>query len=410
MQNFSPDPMKIGQRLQVERKARGLTQHDLANLLGVARTTVVAVEKGERALQSSEIAILSAAWKTSVSDLVRERPVVEPIAPQLRAAAPSKILSQADVDGVNDAAEALRKLGESYLELETLVGRSLVQNYPSAYSLGIMPPLEAAADIAARERSRLGLGNAPVPHLRSILENEVGLRIFLLKLPSRLAGMFAFNIQLGGLIALNAAHPVERRLWTLAHEYWHFLCDRHRADVCALPGVAPRRLNENERLADVFAAHFLMPEAGLKRRFYDLKASRNNELKTGDLLHLKRQYGVTFQALTFRLEELKLLRSGTWKSLSSSGFRVREAEAMVGISTQTEREERLPLRYIELAIEAYERAEITEKQLANFLGCELVEARQVVRDYSREWVVSDEGKTGDLEISLDQELVEAVGS
>lgn len=406
MQTELLNPKILGQRLQIERKARGLTQQQLANLLGVARTTIVAVEKGERTLQPEEIARLAEAWKVSINDLVRERPAIEPLAPQLRAAAPSVGLSESDVAGVGETAEALRQLGENYLELERLVGRPISQNYPPVYSLESMPPLEAAADIAARERRRLDLGDAPVPHLRSVLENEIGLRVFLLPMPSRLAGMFAFDVQLGGLIALNASHPVERRLWTLAHEYYHFLCDRYRADVYVLPGIAPRRLSESERLADVFAAHFLMPTAGLKRRFYELKAARVAGVMPGDLLHLKRQYGVSFQALTIRLEELKLVRSGTWAMLNKSGFREREAEAMAGLPPRDESEKRLPQRYLELAVEAYDRAELTEGQLAKMLGCDVIEARRIVRELSREWVVSDEGTTGNLEISLDLPLAE----
>lgn len=400
------NPKILGQRLQIERKARGLTQQQLANLLRVARTTIVAVEKGERTLQPEEIARLAQAWEISISDLVRERPAVEPLAPQLRAAAPSSGLSKNDVVGVNQTAETLRQLGENYLELESLVGRPMTQNYPPPYSLDAMPPLEAAGDIAVRDRRRLDLGNAPLPHLRAVLENDVGLRIFLLPMPSRLAGMFAFDVRLGGLIALNASHPVERRLWTLAHEYYHFLCDRYRADVYVLPGVSPRRTSESERMADIFAAHFLMPTAGLKRRFYELKAARVDGVMPGDLLHLKRQYGVSFQALTLRLEELKLVRSGTWNMLNKSGFREREAEAMAGLPPRDESEPRLPQRYLELAVEAYDRIELTEGQLAKMLGCDVIEARRMVRELSREWVVSDEGTTGNLEIPLDLPLAE----
>ncbi len=40
------DPKLLGQRLQDSRKARGLTQQDVANELGMARTTVTALERG----------------------------------------------------------------------------------------------------------------------------------------------------------------------------------------------------------------------------------------------------------------------------------------------------------------------------------------------------------------------------
>ena len=42
------DPKALGQRLQEARKARGFTQQQIADKLGVARTTLIAIEKGER--------------------------------------------------------------------------------------------------------------------------------------------------------------------------------------------------------------------------------------------------------------------------------------------------------------------------------------------------------------------------
>jgi hypothetical protein len=37
---------------------------------------------------------------------------------------------------------------------------------------------ELAEDVAIRERLRLGLGDQPIPNIRSLLETEVGVRIF----------------------------------------------------------------------------------------------------------------------------------------------------------------------------------------------------------------------------------------
>ena len=403
----SLDPKILGQRLQAERKARGLTQNDVASIIGVARTTIVAVEKGERLLQADEIMRLANEWQMPVSDLVRSRPIVEPLVPQLRAATPQSGLKPADVEGVSIAAEKIRHLGESYLELENLLGRPLLQTYPPAYAVSTMPVSDAAADIAQRERNRLGLGDGPISNLRAVLENDVGVRIFLLPLPSRIAGMFAFDAQLGGCIALNRAHPAGRRLWTLAHEFWHFLCDRYRADVYTLSGATPRRQSENERLADAFAAHFLMPAGGLRRRFYEIKASKSDGITPADLLHLARHYGVTFQALTLRLEELKLLRSGTWDMLNAAGFRVHEVKALSGLLPRDDQEERLPLRFLLLAAEAYDRAEISEGQLARLLDCDRLEARRIVQELSHTRFISDEGTAGELQIQLGQSLAEA---
>ena len=59
---------------------------------------------------------------------------------------------------------------------------------------------KAAEELAAAERMRLGLGDGPVAHLRDALEADVGLRIFTLDLPSRVAGLFAYSEDLGGCV------------------------------------------------------------------------------------------------------------------------------------------------------------------------------------------------------------------
>lgn len=388
--NAENDARSFARRLQTERKARGQTQNDVAALLGVARTTVVAVEKGERALTPIETMRLAEVWNVKVSDLVRQRRAGEPLAPQLRAAAPTKQLKPGENDALWHSAEKLRILSENYLELEDLAGNALRAKFPPVYEVGIMPPGETAEDIslkipsgkiaediALRERQRLGLSDGPIPYLRALLENEVGLRVFLLPLPSRIAGMFAFDPTLGACVALNVAHPSERRLYTLAHEYFHFLTERYRADVCTLQELSSKRASSSEKMADAFAACFLMPASGLRRRFYELKAAKTDGAVTpGDLLHLKRQYGVSFAALTLRLEELGLVRAGILKTLQDAGFSVREAEAHAGFSPGT-REEALPERMRVLAATALIEGEISEGRAARLLDCDRIEIRRI---------------------------------
>src|SRR5690348_17253375 len=72
------EPRIVGVRLQEARKARGLTQQEAADDLGVARTTITAMEKGERTVQPGELRRLAALYGRSVHDLLRQRePVVD---------------------------------------------------------------------------------------------------------------------------------------------------------------------------------------------------------------------------------------------------------------------------------------------------------------------------------------------
>ena len=79
------DPRVLGGRLQDARKAAGLTQQQVADALGVARTTVVAIEKGERRISANELVRFAKICHRSVSDFVSRKTVTESFVPQFRA-------------------------------------------------------------------------------------------------------------------------------------------------------------------------------------------------------------------------------------------------------------------------------------------------------------------------------------
>jgi Zn-dependent peptidase ImmA (M78 family) len=91
-------------------------------------------------------------------------------------------------------------------------------------------------------------------------------------------------------------------------------------------------------------------------------------------------YGVSLNALTMRLEELRLLPAGIWEKLKDRGLKVRKVQEQLGISTIPARDSRLPIRYQYLAIAAFNECAITEGQLAKFLGVDRLEARRIVEE------------------------------
>jgi transcriptional regulator with XRE-family HTH domain len=93
----SIDPVVLGARLQEARKARGMTQQDVADHMDIARTTLVAIEKGERRLTPEELIKLAAFYGRPISEFVGRQTAVEGFAPQFRATwskalAPTKMI------------------------------------------------------------------------------------------------------------------------------------------------------------------------------------------------------------------------------------------------------------------------------------------------------------------------------
>src|SRR5690349_5378293 len=70
------DPKELGKRLQQARKGRGLTQEAVAQLVDMARTTLVAIEKGERRVKAGELISLARVYGQQIGDFVRPRPQV----------------------------------------------------------------------------------------------------------------------------------------------------------------------------------------------------------------------------------------------------------------------------------------------------------------------------------------------
>ena len=379
------NPYDLGKRLKQAREQRGMTQEAAAKIIEVARTTLVAIEKGERRLKSSELVKLARAYGKSVSDFLVLTPPIESFEVQFRSASRR---GEAEKTEVQSVILRFQEFCQNYLELEELIKSPLPRNYPPEYHLDDTFPINIIAEsIANAERQRLGLGDKPIPLLREILEQEVGIRIFYLPMPSqsKCSEMYSYNETVGACMAINANHPQERQLWSLAHGYLHFLAHRYHPVIDYLDEY--QRMPKSEQLAEAFPKYFLMPTSSLLKRYNDIKRSQGKFTPT-HLIHLAHYYGVSIQALCYRLEEMQLLPSGTYNRLKDSGFKIREAQQELGLENNPNKSYDLtPTHYQRLAIEAYNRELITEGAFAHFLGVDRLEARrlaEILREPSQE--------------------------
>ncbi len=294
------DMRKLGRELQQARTKRGLKQAEAAQVLNVARTTITAIEKGERRIKADELIKLARAYGRQVNDFIRQRPQIEPFQVQFR----GPFLRDEDENSeISKYIDELEELSRDYLELEQITNSPLVKKYPSEYTIDGLRVDMAAEDVADQERKRLGLGNGPIPILRDVLEQDVGLRIFYLAIkPSKYSAMYLYDHELGGCIGVNILHPEERRRWSLAHDYGHFLAHRYKPTMFVINNY--QRIPQSEQFADYFAACFLMPTSGLTMRFNDIRKTKE-KIVVADLCMLAYYYGVSVAALTLRLEDLR---------------------------------------------------------------------------------------------------------
>ena len=370
------DPKVLGRRLAEARKARGVTQEDAAKHLECSRPTLIAIEKGTRPARGEELMKLASFYGRPVHELVRPGEPLVDLQPHLRGVAQRTELQDPELV---EAIGALQRFAEDYRRLEEIMNAPMKLNYPAEVRLGTrLDVTSLAEDVAVQERQRLGLGDQPIIDLRSILETEIGLRIVYEDLPSPVAGMFAYVADFGGVIAVNRKHPPERQRATMLHEYGHLIVDRHKPgiDPVAYPGRKP----PNERFAEGFAMAFLMPATSVRRRFNEVVNS-TEDFQIADLCRLSHLYFVSLEAMTLRLEGRGLIPHGVREHLKESHFEVRKASEILGLPKHPASQDRLPDRYRYLAVHAYERGELSEGQLARFLRCDPVTAREIVAQY-----------------------------
>lgn len=381
------NPTVIGKQLQLARQRRGKTQEEAASEIGVARTTITAIEKGERRIKPSELIKLADAYNVSIADLVGESPTTESFDVQFRSVTGK---TAQETDDIQKSIGELRDLCRDFVELERIMNAPLPRRYPPQYSIEGLPVSLAAERIAQEERNRLGLGDSPIADARNIFECEVGIRVFFIPIrPSTYSEIYHYDNDLGACMAINILHPEQRRRWSMAHAYAHFIAHRYRPSVSMLDRY--RRKPESERFADDFTTFFLLPTGGVLRQFSEIKSARKG-FNVGDLFAMAHYYGVAPQSLSLRLEELGLLPNQTWERLKDRGIKVRDVEQEIGLESSEANADMLPSYYKQLAIEALDKGEITEGRFARFLRMDRLTAR-VAAEELRKLFAGDENST-----------------
>lgn len=369
----------VGERLRIAREAANVTQAAAALAIGVARTTIVAIEQGERRVRMNELQKLAKLYRTSVNALLRQEAVHVDLAPRFR-----KL--EGNYDGAAAAVELLADLAKAEVELENLLGIQRVRNYPPERPI-LKGDVKAQAEQDAAElRQRLGLGSGPISNIVTLLEMDLGVRIYVRRFDGRISGLFAYDEALGACMLLNANHPHDRRVQTAGHETGHFVSTRRQ------PEILHQHEEENsreERYANAFARAFLTPARGVMQKFEDVTAG-SDRLTRRHVIVLAHFYGVSREAMVRRLEELGSVKPGTWDWFQSNGgITDEQARQVLGdLSTpdafKADADRPTTLRLNMLAAEAERQGLLSEGQLARLLQLDRVELREILNNHELE--------------------------
>lgn len=373
---------ELGRRIADARQRTAMTQAALAEQLHVARTTVVAMEKGSRRPSDDELLELSRILGVSLHDLVKPLYVHSEVMTRFRSVA-AAIASPVDA-----AVRQLEQFGRQYVELERLLGIA-----PATAPLADLATFRAgdriersskearrAGQQAARAvRALLGLGDAPIADLEAILEMEAGLRIFHLRgLPKAVSALLVWGEGIGACVGLHAQQPRERRRWSLAHEFGHFLRDREAGDL--LPTAGPGRMDPSEHFSEGCASELLLPATGVSRHFDERRRANGGRFLIADIIEMRHHFDVSFQAMTLRLEELDRLAPGTYQRIREGSFAQQEVEQQLGYGGEAFQPPAIvPARYQELVLAALDEALISETEASRYLEVPRVQVRALLQ-------------------------------
>lgn len=367
---------EVGERLRVAREAANLKQADAASAIGTARTTIVAIEQGERRVRMGELQKLAQLYRTSVNALLRREAVHVDLVPRFRK------LDGARDSAVEEAAGLLASLARAEVELENLLGVRRVRNYPPERPILAGDVRAQAEQDAAELRQRLGLGNAPVGDLITLLELELGVRVYVRRFDGRISGLFAYDDALGACILLNANHRRERRTQSAGHETGHFVSTRNRPEV--LHVNEPENSRE-ERYAAAFGRAFLTPARAVMQKFHEVTAGADRVTRR-HIIVLAHFFGVSREAIVRRLEELGLVKAGSWEWFEANGGitdeQARQALGDLAVPDLEKADADRPttLRLNLLASEAARRGLLSEGQLARLLHVDRTELREILSE------------------------------
>ena len=304
----------IGGRVRLLRLARGLTLEALAARMGglVTKQALSKYERGRARPTAGVLNKLAATLGVKSVDLWREPSVsVSFVAYRRRCGL-----------GKRDR-EEVEALVERQLELRVRLQGLTQQSNGSAVPVQKLAAGsgEAAEQAADKLRESWSLGPGPVACVTSVLEDH-SVHVFEVDAPERFDGISAVARDsskrvVAAAVVTRRGVPGERQRLSLAHELGHLVLRPTRAAG-----------SDGECLAFRFGAAFLAPAPAMRRAI----GARRTFLQVDELLMLKRRFGLSLQALLYRLRDLGIISEHYYREwciqVNRQGWKRREPQEL----------------------------------------------------------------------------------
>ena len=379
-----PAPSPIAANLARLRAASGFTQNQLAGAAGLSRLALGRIERGLVTPRAATLERLALALGVPLEALV---------SPARRL---GRVRFRADriIQGREAILAEVADWLDGYVELErTLRDTIACDLLPASPARRVKRRALDPVKQANRVRGALGIDDEPVRDISGLLESH-GIKV--LRLVRTTDTFFGLSVGAGDggpAVAVNTWEriSVERWIFSAAHELGHLVL--HSAgDAFDTDGSGERP--DEEREADRFASHLLMPEATFAREW---DAAAGHAL-LDRVLKVKRIFRVSYKTVLHRLVESGRAEGTVWRGFQlqhkrrygSTLRKVDEPESMsecdFGWNRADEPERLSPSDFVEdrlhrLVRRAFEQGLISLGRAAELLRIEREDVRQLARDW-----------------------------
>jgi len=356
----------LHERLAQAREAAGFSLAEATRKLDLKHYQILsAMEKGTRNVSANELISMARLYGRSL-DYFFEADIPSDPVPLWRRTAGS--------DVQKEQRQFLTFL-ENYSRLENLLGlkRRWKEILTSLDSDDFIENGFSAADkLGADIHRRLDLGSRPACNLLNILENTLRFKVIHLDLGEGLSGASIVDSALGVGILINVHDAPWRRNFDLAHELFHIVTWKIFSHEEIGDGT---RKTKPEQFADSFAASLLLPKDHLLDALKEIVM--NQELKLVDIIELAKEFGVSSEAILWRLVNLKKLKkSQVEKILGDAEFRNMDRGLRRGLYEEHQ-PEKFPQRYVSLACRCLMEGKISRGLFAEYMEID----RSEIDDY-----------------------------
>jgi transcriptional regulator with XRE-family HTH domain len=346
---------EVGEQVRRTRLSLGLSQAELAGLVGLDRTMIAKIEAGTRRIDALELISLSRALGVPIDLVLRPLP---------------EVLSRRSglVDEQSDSAAA-RESGRLELALiawlhdvQQLVELGTLRPKPLLLAEQAVQSADSARGTALWLREYLGYGVRPVDALIELCE-QAGMFVLVTELPGEGASLVDGDLAVA-VVSLRG-DPGRRRA-TAAHELGHFVIgDEYSSDL----GVHASR-EEREAIIDAFAAELLLPTPALRGAV----SARGPALRS-ELIKLAATYRTSWSLAVRQAEHAGLLDDPAKRELSRSSPTRGEFMEALGWAPQPDLTSlRVPPSYAQAVIEAWRGNAITGSRAVELMHGQITEA------------------------------------